>query len=63
MTEDRTAATRRRARRPTEAAARLDRLRKRNADQLEAQRDAERRIETALKNYVDLDVSISVVEQ
>jgi hypothetical protein len=63
MSEDRTAATRRRARRPTEAAARLDRLRKRNADQLEAQRDAERRIETALKNYVDLDVSISVVEQ
>jgi hypothetical protein len=63
MSEDRTAVKRQRARRSTEATARLDRLRKRNADQLEAQRDAERRIETALKNYVDVDVLISVVEQ
>lgn len=54
--------TRRRARRPTEAAARLERLRQRNADQLEAQREAERRIETALKSYVDADVSISAIE-
>ncbi|MGH3811784.1 MAG: hypothetical protein ACRDUV_04925 [Pseudonocardiaceae bacterium] len=54
---------RRRARRPTEAAARLERLRKRNTDQLEAQREAERRIEAALKAYVDADVSISAVEQ
>lgn len=63
MAEDRTAAKRRRARRPTEAAARLDRLRKRNADQLEAQREAERRVESALQAYVDADISISVVEQ
>ena len=63
MTEDRSAGKRRRARRPTEATARLDRLRKRNADQLEAQREAERRVEAALKDYVDADVSISVVEQ
>ncbi|MGH3827582.1 MAG: hypothetical protein ACRDQX_10480 [Pseudonocardiaceae bacterium] len=55
--------TRRRARRPTEAAARLERLRQRNAEQLEAQREAERRIETALKEYVDADVSIHAVEQ
>lgn len=55
--------TRRRARRPTEAAARLERLRQRNAEQLEAQREAERRIETALKSYVDADVSIHAVEQ
>src|SRR5918997_2752345 len=52
-----------RARRPTEAAARLQRLRQRNADQLEAQREAERRIETALKVYVDADVSITAVER
>lgn len=60
MAEDGTT-KRRRARRPTEAAARLERLRQRNADQLEAQREAERRIETALKVYVDADVSISAV--
>lgn len=52
-----------RARRPTEAAARLERLRQRNAGQLEAQREAERRIEAALKAYVDADVSISAVER
>lgn len=52
-----------RARRPTEAAARLQRLRTRNANQLEAQREAERQIEAALKVYVDADVSISVVER
>jgi hypothetical protein len=63
MAEDRTAAKRRRARRPTEAAARLDRLRKRNADQLETQREAERRVESALQAYVDADISISAVEQ
>ena len=62
MVEDGTT-KRRRARRPTEAAARLQRLRQRNADQLEAQREAERRIETALKAYVDADVSITAVEQ
>lgn len=60
MTEGTT--TRRRARRPTEAAARLELLRQRNAHQLEAQREAERRIEEALKAYVDADVSISAFE-
>lgn len=55
-------ATRRRARRPTEAATRLERLRQRNAHQLETQREAERRIEEALKAYVDADVSISALE-
>lgn len=63
MTEDRTVTKRQRARRPTEATARLDRLRKRNADQLEAQREAERRVEAALNDYVDADVSISAIEQ
>jgi transcription initiation factor TFIIIB Brf1 subunit/transcription initiation factor TFIIB len=53
---------RRRARRPTEAAARLERVRRRNAEQLEAQREAERRIETALTAYVDAEVSIHAVE-
>lgn len=62
MTEEATT-KRRRARRPTEAVERLERLRKRNADQLEAQRDAERRIETALKAYVDADVSTSALER
>jgi DNA repair exonuclease SbcCD ATPase subunit len=61
MTEGTT--RRRRARRPTEATARLERLRKRNADQLEAQREAERRIETALQAYVDAEVSITEVER
>jgi hypothetical protein len=63
MTEDPTVTKRQRARRPTEATARLDRLRKRNADQLEAQREAERRVEAALNDYVDADVSISAIEQ
>jgi hypothetical protein len=63
MTEDDATAKRRRARRPTEAAARLERLRKRNTEQLEAQREAERRIESALQEYVDADVSISAVER
>jgi hypothetical protein len=63
MTEDRVGAQRRRVRRPTEAAARLERLRKRNADQLRAQRDAERRIESALQAYVDAEVSVGGVEQ
>lgn len=64
MAEDRRTVTKRqRARRPTEAAARLDRLRRRNTDQLEAQREAERRIEVALNDYVDADVSISAIEQ
>ncbi|MGH3936496.1 MAG: hypothetical protein ACRDS1_16215 [Pseudonocardiaceae bacterium] len=62
MTEGHTT-KRRRARRPSEAAARLERLRKRNADQLETQREAERRIETALQSYVDADVTISAVER
>ncbi|MGH4011283.1 MAG: hypothetical protein ACRDTH_24505 [Pseudonocardiaceae bacterium] len=62
MVEDGTT-KRRRARLPTEAAARLQRLRKRNADQLEAQREAERRIEAALTAYVDADVSITAVER
>lgn len=61
MPESETTA-RRRARRPTEATARLERLRQRNAHQLAVQREAERRIETALKTYVDADVSISAVE-
>jgi hypothetical protein len=63
MTNDAAAVKRRRARRPTEAAARLERLRKRNTEQLEAQREAERRIESALQAYVDADVSISAVER
>jgi hypothetical protein len=63
MAENRTATKRRRARRPTEAAARLNRLRQRNADQLEAQREAERRVESALQAYVDADISIITVEQ
>jgi hypothetical protein len=63
MTEDRAGVQRRRARRPTEVAARLERLRKRNAAQLEAQREAERRVEVALTSYVDAEVSISGVEQ
>ncbi|MGH3523389.1 MAG: hypothetical protein ACRDU4_11340, partial [Mycobacterium sp.] len=63
MTIENDTPPRRRARRPTEAAARLTRLRKRNTDQLEAQRDAERRVETALTAYVDADVSITAVEQ
>jgi hypothetical protein len=61
---------RRRARRPTEVAARLQRLRKRNADQLAAQQaeqrgdhEAERRAKTALKAYAKADVSIRAVEQ
>lgn len=62
MVEDGTT-KRRRARRPTEATARLERLRQRNADQLEAQREAERQIEAALRVYVDADVSISAVER
>lgn len=61
MTEGTT--RRRRERRPTEVAARLERLRQRNAVQLEAQREAERRIEAALKAYVDADVSVSAVER
>jgi transcription initiation factor TFIIIB Brf1 subunit/transcription initiation factor TFIIB len=60
---DEGATKRRRARRPTEVAARLQRLRQRNADQLEAQREAERRIETALTAYVEADVSIHAVER
>lgn len=62
MTEEGTT-KRHRARRPTEVAARLERLRQRNAEQLEAQREAERRIETALKAYVEADVSIHTVER
>ena len=61
---------RRRARRPTEVAARLQRLRKRNADQLATQeaerqgdREAERRVRTALKAYAKADVSIRAVER
>ena len=63
MTKDRIVTKRQRARRPTEATARLDRLRKRNADQLEVQREAERRIDAALNDYVDADVSITAIEQ
>lgn len=61
---------RRRARRPTEVAARLERLRKRNADQLAAHqadqrgdREAERRVKTALKAYAKAHVSIRAVER
>jgi hypothetical protein len=52
-----------RAWRPAKASERLERLRKHNTDQLQAQRDAEQRIEEALKIYVDADVSICGVEQ
>jgi hypothetical protein len=61
---------RRRVRRSTEVAVRLERLRKRNADQLAAQqaeqrgdREAERRVKAALKAYAKADVSIRAVEQ
>jgi hypothetical protein len=58
MTEARVAAKHRPARRPPEAALRLDRPRKRNVDHLQAQRDTERRIETALQAYVALEQQI-----
>ncbi len=61
MTEARAAAKRRRARQPTEAAVRLDRPRRRNVDYLQAQRDAERRIETALHAYLALEQQIEQV--
>jgi hypothetical protein len=61
MTEARAAAARRRARRPTEAAVRLDRPRKLNVDYLQAQRDAERRIETALHAYAALERQIEQI--
>jgi hypothetical protein len=61
---------RRRARRRTEVTTRLERLHKRNADQLATQeteqrrdREAERRVKTALKAYAKADVSIRTVEQ
>lgn len=62
MTEDGTT-KRRPAQRSTEGATRLERMRQRNADQLEAQRAAERRVEAALTAYLDADTSISGVEQ
>jgi hypothetical protein len=61
MTEARVAAKRRPARRPTEAAVRLDRPRKRNVDHLQAQRNAERRIETALQAYVTLEQQVEQI--
>jgi hypothetical protein len=51
-----------RARRPAEASEWLERLRQHNTDQLQAQRDAEQRIEEALNTYVDADVSVRGVE-
>lgn len=61
MTEARAAAQRRRTRRPTEAAGRLDRSRRRNVDYLQAQRDAGGRIEAALHAYVALEQQIEQV--
>jgi hypothetical protein len=61
MTEARATAARRRARRPTEAAVRLDRPCKPNVDYLQAHRDAERRIETALHAYVALEQQIEQI--
>ena len=58
MTEARAAAARRRIGRPTEAAMRLDRPRQRNVDYLQAQQDAERRIETVRRAYVALEQQI-----
>jgi len=57
MTEARPAA----ARRPTEAAASLDRLRQRNVDYLRPQPDAQRRIDTALHAYVALEQQIEQI--
>jgi hypothetical protein len=61
MTEVRVAAKHRPARRLPEAAVRLDRPRKRNVDYLQAQRDAQRRIETALQAYVALEQQIEQI--
>jgi hypothetical protein len=61
MTEAHAAAARRRIRRPTEAAVRLDRSRMRNVNYLPAQRDAQRRIHTALHAYVALEQQIEQV--
>ena len=58
MTEARAAAARPRTRRPTETAVRLDRPRQRNVDHLQAQQDADRRIETARRAYVALEQQI-----
>jgi hypothetical protein len=61
MTEARAAAARRRIRRPTEAAVELDRPRQRNVDYLQAQQDADRRIETARRAYVALEQQIEQI--
>ena len=61
MTEARAAAARRRIRRPSEAAVRLDRPRQRTVDDLQAQQDAERRIETARRAYVALAQQIEQI--
>src|SRR5436305_978772 len=61
MTEARAGAARRRLRRPTEAAVRLDRPRQRTVDDLRAQPDAERRIETARRAYVALEQQIEQI--
>lgn len=60
MTEARAAAARRRLRRPTESAVRLDRPRQRTVDDLRGQPDAERRIETVRRAYV---VLVQQIEQ
>lgn len=57
MTEARAAA----ARRPTEAVVRPDRPRQRNVDYPQAQRDAQRRIDTALHTYVALEQQIKQI--
>jgi hypothetical protein len=61
MTEARAAAARRRIRRPPEAAVRLDRPHQRNVNYLQAQQDAERRIETARRAYVALEQQIEQI--
>jgi hypothetical protein len=61
MTEARAAAARRRIRRPTEAAVRLDRPRQRTVDDLQALQEAERRIETARRAYVALEQQIDQI--
>ena len=55
--------TGRRLRRSAEAARRLERMRARNAEQLAAQREAEKRIDAALVSYVDAAARILAIEQ
>jgi hypothetical protein len=61
VTEARAAAAPRRARRRTEATVRPDRPRQHNLDYPQAQRDAQRRIDTLLHAYVALEQRIEQI--